>query len=837
MTHVIAAAIGNKSGEVGLAWIDLGNPILHLCQVRDGKLYEATRATLVGCKACEVIFPATHVQSALYEALVRDNASLWHVETRPRRVFSEDHGLDKIRALSSVDLDLRELDRRYLCRGAAAALLGFVELTQDARFAEGSLRVRIDDDDRSRMTLDNVTVSILELLEDRRAVLSQHRQPAASRKAVVDFLDFTVTAPGARRLRAELVAPPCEHAVVTGRQGLVQELLDASSLRDLVTHHLAGLHDMDQLTSHYAARPKQFTLVTLKREADNTIRLLENLRGLLALEADLADRLASRLGKTLIASITKTRPLLMDLEQALTKRLQAGVSFQRSPEEQRIEVVYCVVTGLDGVLDVARQTYAEKIAQMKQYVTQLNTQHEDLEACLWFSVKRGYHLRVPREHATPARLGSLLIRPAFHKKTVDCTTKELASLNLKQEQATREALRRTELHLEDLRSNVKTALPALYAIAEAVALLDVLQGFANMAAETEVVRPVIYALNAQDPDPDLTIDQGRHLLVEATLERQREARKARASETLVSEIVPTTNAATNAAAAAAAAAAVAAEVDVFVPNDLRLQKMALVTGPNSAGKSTLLKQTALIVIMAQAGAWVPARAARIPLVERILTRIGTEDNLEANASTFSLEMTELAHILRTSPRTMSDRAENGTCQLVLIDELGRGTSSREGLALAWAASEFLLQRPRTLTIFATHFRQLEVLPGVQVLRFSVGIDEVTQALVLSHLVHTSQDASHSRASSAAHVSASTPEIPCDYGIRLAEACGFPQATIADARIVRERLLEHRVSLEAKRAGLEVLLRNAQTMTLPDLRAALIRLQTRHQTLPVVTDSH
>lgn len=809
---VIAGVIGNNNGEVGLAWIDLANPVLHLGQLRDSKLYEATITALRECNASEIVFPSTHTQSALYEALVRDDKLPWIVSPRPRRVFSEDCGLDKIQKLSAVELDLRELDRRYLCRGAAAALLANVELTQDARFAQGSLRVCVDDDDHTRMTLDAVTISLLEILEDRRAVLEQHRQ--ASMHSLVSVMDYTVTPCGGRRLRAELVAPPCLLDKIHARQDLVQELLEDETLCDLLVEHLRKLHDLDQLTSHYAARPKQFTMITLKREADNTIRLLETVRELLALDEAVGNRVGSTLGKELLGSIRNSLPILKTLEQHLAKKLQPGVGFQRNPEEQRIEVVYCVIAGIDGVLDVARQTYAEKIAAMKHYVAELNKQYADLDACLWFSVKRGYHLRVPREHATPSRLGSLLIRPAFHKKTVDCTTEELASLNLKQDQATREALRRTEVHLEDVRGKVRTALPALYAISEAIALLDILQGFAQMASEHDVVRPRVYSGKFGASSEPLELDdhghhkskehvngvnikQGRHLLVETSLQKQQQKLQHQFQDESSSRRET--------------------RDWTFVANDLNLSSLAVVTGPNSAGKSTLLKQTALIVILAHAGAWVPAEKAEIVLINQILTRIGTEDNIEANASTFSLEMTEFAHIARAA----SPSSETGAYHLVLIDELGRGTSSQEGLSLAWAASEYLLRREFTLTIFATHFREIEALPGISLVRFSVEIDEVTQALVLSHTMQQQLQAHPSEMEK--------PEaqgFPSDYGIRLAEACGFPRHAIDDARIARELLLEHRVSLEAKRAGLYVLVRDAYMMTLPELRNALTHLQSR-----------
>ena len=170
--------------------------------------------------------------------------------------------------------------------------------------------------------------------------------------------------------------------------------------------------------------------------------------------------------------------------------------------------------------------------------------------------------------------------------------------------------------------------------------------------------------------------------------------------------------------------------------------MAVITGPNSSGKSTVLREVALITIMAQIGFPVPATEASIPLVGQILTRIGTDDCLEGNSSTFCLEMSEVAHIFeklgpKSRPNSSADRLA-----LVLVDELGRGTSVKEGVAIAWACAEAFATRKACLTLFVTHFPQLLQLAAqlplfMKSLAFKVGIDEATSTIQHSHYLEPS----------------------------------------------------------------------------------------------------
>ena len=202
----------------------------------------------------------------------------------------------------------------------------------------------------------------------------------------------------------------------------------------------------------------------------------------------------------------------------------------------------------------------------------------------------------------------------------------------------------------------------------------------------------------------------------------------------------------------------------FVPNDLYLNAsthtILLLTGPNMGGKSTYLRQTALIVILAQMGSFVPARSARLSVVDRVFTRIGASDNLARGRSTFMVEMTETAAILHTATAR----------SLILLDEVGRGTSTYDGLAIAWAAIEYLHARVRAKTLFATHYFELtelaEQLSGVK--NYHVSVKETGGGIVFLRKVEPG----------AADRS---------YGIEVAKLAGLPNEVIMRAR---EVLAEH-----------------------------------------------
>jgi DNA mismatch repair protein MutS len=284
-----------------------------------------------------------------------------------------------------------------------------------------------------------------------------------------------------------------------------------------------------------------------------------------------------------------------------------------------------------------------------------------------------------------------------------------------------ERMTRLEIELfEEVRSAVAREAPALLATARAVATADALAALAEVAHLRGYVRPRVEAHRS------IRIVEGRHPVLETLGDRP------------------------------------------FVPNDLELDgesaQLMILTGPNMSGKSTFMRQTALIVILAQLGGFVPAREAEIGLVDRIFTRVGAQDNLARGQSTFLVEMLETANILHNS----TDRS------LILLDEVGRGTSTFDGLAIAWAVAEELHERTRAKVLFATHFHELtrlaEHLPRAR--NFHVAVREWNDEIIFLHKVRPGgTDRS--------------------YGIQVARLAGLPASVIQRAKALLAELEERR----------------------------------------------
>jgi DNA mismatch repair protein MutS len=282
---------------------------------------------------------------------------------------------------------------------------------------------------------------------------------------------------------------------------------------------------------------------------------------------------------------------------------------------------------------------------------------------------------------------------------------------------------------ETLRAKVGSRIAALQCAARALALLDVLAALAEVAAREGYTRPAL------SDDYVLEITSGRHPVVERMMPR-----------------------------------------DKFIPNDVRLTdeaRVIILTGPNMAGKSTILRQVGLIVLMAQIGSFVPASSARIGLVDRVFTRVGASDNLVRGQSTFMVEMAETSAILHSATSR----------SLVLLDEIGRGTSTYDGVSIAWAVSEHLHDRTRCKTIFATHYHELtQLAQDLNAVRnFNVAVREVNDDVLFLHRL---QPGGADRS----------------YGIEVGRLAGLPAPVLDRARAVLKLLEGEQLAAGGRRGG-------------------------------------
>ncbi len=497
----------------------------------------------------------------------------------------------------------------------------------------------------------------------RHLELTQNLMDGARRYTLLASIDSTCTPMGARLLKRWLDEPLLEPEAIAARLDAVDALAQQSIRRDALRQMLRPLADLERL----AARASTGTA-----NARDLVALRQSLQRLPALHAE-ADALLRELSQppTLLATLAPRLAPLSDLCALLERAL-----VDDPPADLKSGGV--IRDGYDPELDRLRQVRTDG----KQWIAQLEAKERQRTGIaslkVGYNAVFGYYLEVSKPHLNKV--------PAdYIRKQTLVNAERFITPELKEQEAillgAEERINALEFELfSRVRNEVARCTPQLQSLAKAIAELDVLCAFAENAVRYRYVRPVV------DTEDRIHIVGGRHPVVERFSEKP------------------------------------------FVPNDCRLdptQRLIILTGPNMSGKSTYVRQNALITLMAHIGSFVPAERAEIGLVDRIFTRVGARDELATGQSTFMVEMTETANILNNAtPRS-----------LVILDEIGRGTSTYDGLAIAWAVAEYL-HAIGCKTLFATHYHYLNELANrlEGVANYRVAVKEQGDRVVWLHKV-------------------------------------------------------------------------------------------------------
>jgi len=546
------------------------------------------------------------------------------------------------------------------------------------------------------------------LLDDStQAHLELVRTTDGDEKAsLLTHIDETKTGPGARLLRRRLLAPLTRVAEIRRRLDAVELFVTQPKLRGEVRTHLGNISDLERLAVKLIvqrAGPRDLQAIRASlRELPRIVAALEKTR-----DPALREALEVPGDEPLLDTCSELRSLL---DRALEddpppKLIDGGV----------------IRAGFDDALDEARSRARDGQRVMVELEGRLRESSGIPSLKVRFTRVFGWYIEVTRAHVERApkvwrRKQTVATGERFSCDELDATADDLA--HAEERYAAREGILFASL-LRELATNA----PRLRRVAERLASWDVATGLAEVAHRNDFARPEV------DDSLTLTFEDGRHPTVE---------RFAAAGR--------------------------------FVPNDVRLDadphpdegaaRLWLVTGPNMAGKSTLMRQVALIVILAQTGSFVPARRARIGVVDRVLTRVGATDNLSRGESTFMVEMKETANVLRCATRR----------SLVILDEIGRGTSTYDGLAIAWAVAECLHDTIGCRAMFATHYQELTELAATRsgLQNWSVTARESAGEIVFLHKL----------ARGAASRS---------YGVACARLAGVPEHVVARAKNILENL--------------------------------------------------
>ncbi|MDT8368239.1 MAG: DNA mismatch repair protein MutS [Longimicrobiales bacterium] len=598
--------------------------------------------------------------------------------------------------LFDLDAATEEIERRYGVQG----LHGFGFEAEDALLvrASGALiaymhEIRpagIEHLRPPRIERDG-SAMVLDEMTRRNLELVEPLRAGQEGGTLIAVLDDAVTAMGARRLRRWVLNPLADLAEIHARQRAVEELVDLPPLRRRLRTTLASIADLERLAG------KVGTGRVGPRDLRSLARSLEHLPAI----REAAAEAGSELLRTHGADLDTLDDLRDFLDTAITPDPPAA-----------LQDGGVIASGFDPDLDELRETRDGAV----EFIAGLQARERETTGIqslkVGYNKVFGYYLEV-----TKANLDR--VPDAWTRKQTLANGERYFTPELKEWEekvfGADEAIERLEAELfGGVRARVARELGRIQEAADQVAIIDLLATLAEVAETRRYVRPEVH------DGFELEIVAGRHPVVETMMPRE-----------------------------------------AFIPNDVRLSNegdgggfVIILTGPNMAGKSTVLRQVGLIQLMAQIGAFVPAERARLPVADRIFTRVGASDNLARGESTFMVEMHETAAILHGA----TERS------LVLLDEIGRGTSTYDGVSIAWAVTEHLHERVGCKTIFATHYHELtqlgDLLPGVY--NLNVAVRETGGEIVfLRRLEEGGADRS--------------------YGIEVARLAGAPPEVLARAR--------------------------------------------------------
>ncbi|CAN5433123.1 DNA mismatch repair protein MutS [soil metagenome] len=671
------AVTQRKSITLGLAWLSLASGALKLMEFpADARSLESRLKHELERIAPAEILMADGDDNILSAALGERSSTvpLWH--------FDLAHGeRSLLEQLGTATLSGFGVEGLSAALGAAGALLRYAQSTQGKGLQH--VRALTVESENEFIGLDAATRRNLELTETIRG-----QDGSATGPTLFSLLDHCRTAMGSRMLRHWLHHARREQTVAQSRHAAINALMRADACSGL-SATLAAVPDIERITTRialFSARPRD--LAGLR----GGVQQLPSLRAYVAMCTKDADAL-----------------LLQSIHDALATPSECLDLIERAIAMEPAAMVRdggVMARGFDAELDELRGLSEnagqflvdlESRERARTGINNLRVEYNKVHG-FYIEVTHGQTDKVPDDYRRRQTL----------KNAERYITPELKAFEDKALSAQERALAREKFLYEKLLNDLAPHIGTLQNIAQALAQLDTLVALAEHAMRNNWCAPQLVS------EPCITIEQGRHPVVENAIER-------------------------------------------FIANDCMLnheRKLLLITGPNMGGKSTFMRQVALITLLAYVGSFVPAGRAVIGPIDRIFTRIGAADDLAGGRSTFMVEMTESAAILNGA-------TENS---LVLMDEVGRGTSTFDGLALAWAIARHLIETTRSFTLFATHYFELTQLPETHSSAANVHLSAVEHrdSIVFLHAVQAGP-ASQS------------------YGLQVAQLAGVPQAVIRAAR--------------------------------------------------------
>ncbi|RAR01227.1 DNA mismatch repair protein MutS [Stemphylium lycopersici] len=755
--HVVCAIAESRgiSPTVGLAFVNLDTAEAVLCQICDSQTFVRTIHKLKVYAPSEILIVSTAAspKSKLFSIIEEDLEDIGSKLTLlDRRYWAESTGYGYIQTLAfkeDVEAIKISVTGNYYAVCCIAAVspplhfrvhgmtekqaLKYIDLGLGMVFASHSLRMRYEPSEGSMM-IDVSTIYSLELVQNLRDAKSRH--------CLFGLLNETLTPMGARLLRNNVLQPLTDPEVLNTRYAAVDDMTKKEELFFATRAALKNFLDADRILTALIVTPSKVTLQTSEQAINQVIMLKHFVNSVNPVFEALTGT-----GSIMLHNIRElcAPENVAPVQELIGRLINEDTTYARQPLELRNQRTYAVKSGVNGLLDVARTTYKEATEDAYQHSTELS-QEFDIRLDLKFETARQFYIKIAMSELEGKVLPPVFTNVIRRKNNIECQTVELMKRNQKINVSHQEVILMSDEAIGTLIDEVRSHMSIMFKICEAVAMLDMIASFAQLTTVNNYAQPQL--------TDTLAIEAGRHPIKEKIMQTK------------------------------------------FTPNDVYASQQArfqIITGCNMSGKSTYIRSVALMAIMAQVGCYVPANYASFPIMHQLFARLGMDDNIETNVSTFAAEMREIAFILRNVDQR----------SLVIVDELGRGTSTRDGLAIALAIAEALVSS-RSLVWFATHFKDLASImgerAGVQNLHLAVEMEDERSMTMLYKATQGVVREVH-------------------YGLALARVVPLPPGIVEHATAVAHKVERH--MLQKKKAS-ETILREKRRKLILNLKEHLVQ---------------
>jgi len=672
------AAIGRCGNDLSIAYIDLSTGEFLTTKVLWTEKKEKLKKELMRISPREIIVQESMLDDHMDRILEQTQAVVnrypdWSFDIETSRVKLERH----FKVASMKGFGFTDKDAQLL---SAGVIIEYVEETSKSLLSH--IRHLASYREQDFVSLDEATQKNLEII--------RNMQDNSSSFTLIDILDYTRTAMGARKLKHWLLKPLNNKSEIDSRLDKVSLLYKEQALLSDLRNNLGGILDLERLSARIAME---------KAHGKDLIAVKQSLLNMMEVEALLRHMPGgemSVLGEKEMREISSLHALLEKSIMEEPSILFTEGRLIREGYDQKVDELRNLKKNSRSILDDYLQKEREETG-----IGNLKIKYNKIIG-YFFEISKGQLAQVPDHYI---RRQSLVNAERF-------TTDKLISLETEINNSTEKIIEVEKELFFQIRKIVGEKLDILLEASTSIAKIDCLQSFAYGATIRGYTRPII------SESGRICINEGRHPVVEAHL---------------------------------SAGEFVANGIDI----DYNTKSFALITGPNMAGKSTYLRQVALIVLMAQAGSFIPAASgSEIGIVDKIFCRVGASDNLARGESTFLVEMNETSNILRTA----TDKS------LIIMDEVGRGTSTNDGLSIAWGVSEFLMEDIGAKTLFATHYHELCHMNHRKMFNLSMDVRENKGEILFLKKVKDGPSNN-------------------SYGIHVAGLAGLPQSIISRSRSI------------------------------------------------------